>query len=118
MYCPFAGSNICRVYAHVQETVDGRPSKDHVVCSGFNRETTVYTSKSSSVTVQMQAQGPMLGGSEDEEEIIPQFLIRYEGKYIGANPYAITASLFQLDMVVLSSRNNASVALSGEVYEC
>ena len=72
-----SGSNICRVYAHVQESIGGKPGKDHVVCSGLKRDTTVYTSKTNVITVQMQSQGPVIG--EGNQETTPQYLIRYEG---------------------------------------
>ena len=68
---------MCRVYAYVQESTSGAPSKDHVICSGLKRETTVYTSKSNIITVRMNTQGPLQG--EGDEETTPQYLIRYEG---------------------------------------
>ena len=103
-----AGSNICRVYAHVHETIDGQPSKEHVVCSGLKRETTVYTSKTNVATVQLQSQGPDTG-----ENGQPQFLIRYEGKLI-----QIYIGWLQECLKCVHRRNVHLVALQLSVAVC
>lgn len=67
------GEKLCFVYAIVRE---GRTRNDYTICGGRRREQYAYTSKSNTVEIEI------LPNVRMEEGVFPNFMIKYEGKYL------------------------------------